>query len=153
VSVSISETKIKMQHGTTTIVSKVIDGTFPDYTRVIPDGNQNKVTVSALEMKIASNRVASVSSERAPSLKMDVGTDGVVLSVAGSDGNTARDEVSGSLDGMPLTIGFNAKYMVEAMAMCNGDDVVIEMKDAGSPALMHPSEDDRFMIVLMPMRV
>lgn len=153
VSVGISATKIKVQSGSTVIVSKVIDGAFPDYTRIIPKQNNNKATVAAAELKAASSRVALVSSERARSVKFDLSAAGLALSVKGSNGDEATDEVAADYDGEPLQIGFNVAYLAEALAMCNGDDVLIELNGSGDPGVFRPSDDAGAMFILMPMRV
>lgn len=153
VSVGISATKIKVQAGNTVIVSKVIDGTFPDYTRVIPKGNNNKSTVNAAELKSAASRVAIVSSDRARSVKFDISAGGLSLSVKGSNGDEANDEVAADYTGEPLSIGFNVAYLAEAMAQCNGDEVLIELNGAGDPGVFKPSDDDGVLFVLMPVRI
>jgi len=153
VSVGVSSTKIKVQAGSTVIVSKVIDGTFPDYTRVIPKQNNNKATVNAAELKAAASRVALVSSERARLVKFDLSAAGLALSVKGSNGDEATDEVAADYDGEPLQIGFNVAYLAEAMAQCNGDEVMIALNGPSDPGVFRPSDDAGVLFVLMPVRV
>ena len=153
VSVSISATKIRFQHGSTVVVSKVIDGTFPDYTRVIPAGNRNKLTLSAAFAKSATARVSLVSDERVRAVKLTTGADHVVLSVAGANGNDAEETIGADYEGDAMSIGFNSKYLADVMAMCNGDDVTIMLGGVNDPALIMPSDDDGVKFVVMPMRV
>jgi len=153
VSVSISDTKIKFHHGSTTVVSKVIDGTFPDYTRVIPRNNQNILTVSAAAMKAASNRVSLVSDERVRAVKFTTGHDQLMMTVKGSDGNAAEEYVDATYEGDPMDIGFNSKYVAECMALFNGDDVVIKLGTPGDPAVLLPSDNPGVVFVLMPCRI
>ena len=151
--VSISATKIKFQHGSTTVVSKVIDGTFPDYTRVIPQNNRNVLTASATDMKAAANRVSLVSDERVRAVKFTTGGDQLMLTVGGANGNAAEEYVDAAYEGDPIEVGFNSKYVAECLALCNGDDVVIKLGSPGDPAIVLPSDDDGVLFILMPMRV
>ena len=150
--VSVSATKIRFEVGPVVIVSKVIDGTFPDYTRVIPEKNDKIVTAKAVDMKDASNRVATISDARGSAVKIELTEGSAVFSTQSASG-TAEDQVTVSYHGEPLTIGFSAKYFAEVMAQCSGQDVTLELGNAGSPAIIRPNDDDRALYVVMPMRV
>lgn len=150
--ISVSATKIRFDLGSVVIVSKVIDGTFPDYTRVIPQGNNKIVTAKASDLKDASNRVATISDARGSAVKIEL-TEGAAVFSTQSASGTAEDEVTVSYNGDPLTIGFNAKYFAEVMAQCSGQDVTLELGNAGSPAIIRPSGDPGAMYIVMPMRV
>jgi len=151
--VSISATKIRFQHGSTTVVSKVIDGTFPDYTRVIPKNNRNVLTASATTTKLASNRVALVATDRIRAVKITVGGDQLVLEVGGENGNEAEEYVDATYEGDPMSIGVNAKYLAEFLTLCNGDDVTIKLGNAEDPMILLPSDDKDVLFVCMPMRI
>jgi len=153
VSVSISETKIRFQHGSTTVVSKVIDGTFPDYTRVIPQNNRNVLTASASAMKLSSNRVALVATDRIRAVKITVGGDQLVLAVGGENGNMAEDYVDATYEGDAMSIGVNAKYLAECLTLCNGEDVTIKLGGVSDPMILLPSDDKNVLFVCMPMRI
>jgi len=139
--------------GAIALVSKVIDGTFPDYTRVIPTQNRNHMTVGAKVLSDAVARVALVSGEKARAVKLSLSSDSCVLSVAGSDGNAATEEITVAYDGEPLKVGFNAKYVSEIMAQAEGGEVTVELGGAGDPALFRFAEDDGMIAVCMPLRV
>ena len=149
---SVSETKIKVVAGPVTITSKVIDGPFPDYTRVIPKYVPNTMKVDAGEFKAATDRVSLVSQEKARIVRLDV-SDGMCSLVVHGGDNNANDELEIVLDGEPVSIGFNSKYLADVMQQCTGGSVDMSFKGSGDPAIIRPSEDDGFMVVVMPMRV
>ena len=153
VDVSISGGKIRFDAGDTVIVSKVIDGTFPDYTRIIPQSMPNNFRVDAVDFASACAAVAIVCEDKkSRSVAMDIGDDSVKLTVAGHV-NDAEDVVDAYVSGDPLRIGFNSKYLADAMAQAEGGDMVIHYNGNGDPALMKPTEDDKMLIVVMPVRV
>jgi len=153
VTVSVSETKIRLQSGTTVIVSKVIDGTFPDYTRVIPAANGNVMNAGASDLKDAANRVSLVADDRVRTVKFVLSDDQLDMIVQGAVGNMAEETIGVSYDGEPLTIGFNAKYLADALQRCNGDDVRIEFGGNMDPVIIRHTDDKGFLAVLMPFRV
>jgi DNA polymerase-3 subunit beta len=153
VSLSISATKIMFQHGSTTVVSKVIDGTFPDYTRVIPQNNRNVLIASASVMKSAANRVALVSDERARAVALSTSEGQIAMTVKGQNGNDAEEFIDAEYTGDALVIGVNSKYLAECLTLCNGDDVTMKMGNSGDPIIIIPSDDDGVLMVVMPMRV
>lgn len=150
--VSVSETKIKFDMGSTVIVSKVIDGTFPDYQRIIPTKNTNVLTASASEMKSAADRVATVADDRSRAVKISVDGNSAVLSTRGNVG-AAEEEVAVSYSGQPLTVGFNSKYLAEVLAQCSGQDVSLACGSSEDPVLITPGNDAGVIYVVMPMRV
>ena len=113
IAVSVSETKVRFATSEITLTSKVIDGTFPDYARVIPQGNTRKLEVDASEFAKAVDRVATVSSERSRAVKLSLESDKLVLSVNSPDSGTAEEELVVAYDDEKLDIGFNAKYLLE----------------------------------------
>ena len=112
IAVSVSETKVRFATPGITLTSKVIDGTFPDYTRVIPTGNTRKLEVDAAEFASAVDRVATVSSERSRAVKLQLDEDRLVLSVNAPDSGAAEEELAVAYGDERLEIGFNAKYLL-----------------------------------------
>jgi len=154
VQVSVSDTKIKFDLGATVLVSKVIDGTFPDYTRIIPQSNNNHITGSSAEMKQAADRVATVADDKARAVKIDV-KDGVAhFTTRGTGANLAEDEVQVTYSGPALSLGFNSRYLAEVLAQCSGNDVTLECGNGNeSPVVIRPSDDPNAMYIVMGMRV
>jgi DNA polymerase-3 subunit beta len=153
IAVSVSETKIRFATPMVTLTSKVIDGTFPDYTRVIPAGNTRKLEVDASEFAQAVDRVATVSSERSRAVKLALDEDRVVLSVNAPDSGAAEEELAVAYGDERLEIGFNAKYLLEIASQVERETAVFMFNSAGDPALMREGNDTSAIYVVMPMRV
>ena len=153
IAVSVSETKIRFATPDITLTSKVIDGTFPDYTRVIPQGNTRRLEVDASEFAQAVDRVATVSSERSRAVKMQLDEDRLVLSVNAPDSGAAEEELAVAYGDDKLEIGFNAKYLLEIASQVDRENAVFMFNSAGDPTLMREGNDQTAVYVVMPMRV
>jgi DNA polymerase-3 subunit beta len=153
IAVSVSETKVRFATPDITLTSKVIDGTFPDYTRVIPSGNTRKLEVDAAEFARAVDRVATVSSERSRAVKLALDEDRLVLSVNAPDSGAAEEELAVAYGDEPLQIGFNAKYLLEIASQVDRENAVFLFNSSGDPTLMREGNDTSAVYVVMPMRV
>ncbi|MFN4159298.1 MAG: DNA polymerase III subunit beta [Gemmobacter sp.] len=153
IAVSVSETKIRFATPAVTLTSKVIDGTFPDYTRVIPMGNSKRLEVDAAEFARAVDRVATVSSERSRAVKLSLDEDRLVLSVNAPDSGAAEEELAVAYGDEKLEIGFNAKYLLEIASQVDRENAVFLFNSAGDPTLMREGNDTSAVYVVMPMRV
>ncbi|WP_435140079.1 DNA polymerase III subunit beta [Pseudopelagicola sp. nBUS_19] len=153
IAVSVSETKVRFATPDITLTSKVIDGTFPDYTRVIPVGNTRKLEVDATEFAQAVDRVATVSSERSRAVKLQLEEDRLILSVNAPDSGAAEEELAVAYDDERLEIGFNAKYLLEIASQVDRENAVFMFNSAGDPTLMREGNDTSAVYVVMPMRV
>ncbi|MCP4818283.1 MAG: DNA polymerase III subunit beta [Shimia sp.] len=153
IAVSVSETKVRFATPNITLTSKVIDGTFPDYTRVIPQGNTRKLEVDAAEFAKAVDRVATVSSERSRAVKLQLDEDRLVLSVNSPDSGAAEEELAVAYNDERLEIGFNAKYLLEIASQVDRENAVFMFNSAGDPTLMREGNDLSAVYVVMPMRV
>ena len=153
IAVSVSETKVRFATPDITLTSKVIDGTFPDYTRVIPQGNTRKLEVDAAEFAQAVDRVATVSSERSRAVKLQLDVDKLVLSVNAPDSGAAEEELAVAYNDEALEIGFNAKYLLEIASQVDRENAVFMFNSAGDPTLMREGNDTSAVYVVMPMRV
>lgn len=153
IAVSISETKVRFATAELTLTSKVIDGTFPDYSRVIPAGNTRKLEVDAADFARAVDRVATVSSERSRAVKLALDNDRLILSVNAPDAGAAEEELIVAYADEPLEIGFNAKYLQEIASQVDRDNAVFMFNGSGDAALIREGSDDSAVYVVMPMRV
>lgn len=152
ITVDIGEGRIRFTAGDTVIVSKLVDGSFPDYERVIPKDNDKLVTLENKALLTAVGRVGVFASERGgKAVRLEVAPGQVVLSVTGEDGQ-ADDEITADYDGEPFEIGYNARYLAELVGAVEGDKVTFEIRDGGSPARITGGNPD-WCGVLMPMRV
>ena len=153
IAVSVSETKVRFATPEITLTSKVIDGTFPDYTRVIPQGNTRKLEVDAADFAKAVDRVATVSSERSRAVKLSLDEDRLVLSVNAPDSGAAEEELAVAYGDERLEIGFNAKYLLEIANQVDRENAVFLFNSSGDPTLMREGNDTSAVYVVMPMRV
>ncbi|WP_103257645.1 DNA polymerase III subunit beta [Tabrizicola aquatica] len=153
IAVSVSETKVRFATPVITLTSKVIDGTFPDYTRVIPTGNTRKLEVDASEFAKAVDRVATVSSERSRAVKLSLEEDRLILSVNSPDSGAAEEELAVAYGDERLEIGFNAKYLLEIASQVDRENAVFLFNSAADPTLMREGNDTSAVYVVMPMRV
>ena len=153
IAVSVSETKVRFATPEVTLTSKVIDGTFPDYARVIPAGNTKRLEVDAAEFAQAVDRVATVSSERSRAVKLVLEDDRLVLSVNAPDSGAADEELGVAYGDERLEIGFNAKYLLEIAGQVDRENAVFLFNSAGDPTLMREGNDELAVYVVMPMRV
>ncbi|WP_415143494.1 DNA polymerase III subunit beta [Limimaricola cinnabarinus] len=153
IEVSVSETKVRFTTPSITLTSKVIDGTFPDYSRVIPQNNSKRLEVDAAEFAKAVDRVATVSSERSRAVKLSLEEDRLVLSVNAPDSGAAEEELAVAYGDERLEIGFNAKYLQEIASQVDRENAVFLFNSSGDPTLMREGDDTSAVYVVMPMRV
>lgn len=153
IAVSVSETKIRFATPEITLTSKVIDGSFPDYTRVIPQGNTRRLEVDAAEFAQAVDRVSTVSSERSRAVKLSLDEDRLILTVNAPDSGAAEEILAVSYGDEPLEIGFNAKYLLEIAGQVDRENAVFLFNSSGDPTLMREGNDESAVYVVMPMRV
>ena len=153
VALSLSGQKIRVEIGGARLTSKLIDGTYPDYQRVIPQANDKVATFGAQELARAADRVATISGERGRSVKLALDDGRLTLSVSNPDAGSATEEVECEWDAGPFEIGFQARYLAEILATLGGDTVEARLADPGSPSVWAKPGDAELLTVLMPMRV
>ncbi len=153
VRVEVSDNKIRVTIGDVVLTSKLIDGTFPDYVRVIPQGNDKLMKVDRGEFAEAVDRVSTVASERGRAVKLALTSGKLTLSVNNPDSGSATEELGVDFEGDPIEIGFNAKYLLDIGAQLRSGTAVFKLADPGSPTLIEDSDDENALFVLMPMRV
>lgn len=133
---------------------RLIDGDFPDYTKVIPTGNPNIAKLDHDELLQALRRVSILSSERYKGIKMEFTDDRVSISANNPDLGEAVEEIEADYKGKGLSIGFNARYLIDVLGVLTGDgEIYIELKDELSPSVIRKSGVDGYLYVLMPMRL
>ena len=153
VTVGISTSKARFEIGTVTLTTKLIDGTFPDYARVIPKNNDKALKVDNAEFKNAVDRVSTIASERGRAVKLNINADKLVLSVNNPEGGSATEEIGVEYDASPLEIGFNARYLLDIAGQLESETAHFQLADPGSPTMVKDGSDEGALYVLMPMRV
>ncbi|WP_019223191.1 DNA polymerase III subunit beta [Bartonella rattaustraliani] len=153
VCVELSETKIRFSVGSVIFTSKLIDGTFPDYQRVIPLENDKKLVVKRQDFSSAVDRVSTISSDRGRAVKLTIEQGHLKLVVNNPDSGSAEDQLVATYTSDPLEIGFNSRYLLDIAGQLSGDEVVFMLAEAGAPALIRDNDDADALYVLMPIRV
>jgi DNA polymerase-3 subunit beta len=153
VDIALSSSKIRITIGAVVLTSKLIDGTFPDYNRVIPVGNDKRLIVERADFERSVDRVSTISSERGRAVKMSLGDGRMVLSVNNPDAGNATEELEVDYAAAPIDIGFNARYLLDIAGQLEGDTALFKLADPGSPTLIVDRDGASTLYVLMPMRV
>jgi DNA polymerase-3 subunit beta len=151
--IELSVGKIRFTVGEVILTSKLIDGTFPDYGRVIPANNDKELIVDKKEFEAAVDRVSTVSSERGRAVKLSITGGKLTLSVTNPDSGSANEELEVEYESDPIDIGFNSRYLLDIAAQLEGDTALLRLADPGSPTLVQDREGAPALYVLMPMRV
>ncbi len=153
VQVALGETKIRCAIGEAALTSKLIDGTFPDYDRVIPANNDKILEVECKEFAEAVDRVSTISTERSRAVKLAIEQGNLVVSATSPENGTALEELEVRYQSSPMEIGFNSRYLLDITEQIDGEYAQFKMSDAGSPTIVCDREDASALFVLMPMRV
>ena len=156
VQVDLSASKIRFTlggEGGVVLTSKLIDGTFPDYSRVIPTGNDKLLKLDPKSFYQGVDRVATIATEKTRAVKMGLDGDKVTLTVTSPDNGTASEEIAAEYRADPIEIGFNAGYLKDILSQIDSDTVEMHLADAGAPTLIRKDENAPALYVLMPMRV
>lgn len=153
VTISLSDAKVRFELGAAVLTSKLIDGTFPDYNRVIPTANDKVLRIDPKTLAEGVDRVSTIATEKTRAVKLAVGPDKVTLSVTSPEHGTATEEVPGGYSSADMEIGFNARYLLDILGELDGDGCEIHLADAAAPTLLRENGDADALYVLMPMRV
>jgi DNA polymerase-3 subunit beta len=153
VDIQVSSSKIRFTLGSVILTSKLIDGTFPDYARVIPANNDKALAVNCLQFSQAVNRVSTISSERGRAVKLTLNDGKVTFTVTNPDSGLATEEIEAKYDDDNLDIGFNSRYLLDIAERIDGENVTFKLSDPGSPTLIQDQGQQNALYVLMPMRV
>ncbi|MCW0183088.1 MAG: DNA polymerase III subunit beta [Zavarzinia sp.] len=153
VEVSLSDTKIRFAFDDIVLTSKLIDGSFPEYSRVIPTANDKVLEIDPRLFAAAVDRVSTISTDKTRAVKLILDQDRVTLQVTSPDNGSAVEEVAASYRASPMEIGFNAKYLLDITQQIGSDVLRMVLADSLAPTLVRDQGDDATLYVLMPMRV
>jgi len=152
VQVAVGETKIRFAVDAIELTSKLIDGAFPDYRRVIPQNNDKRLTVDRSAFQAAVDRVATIATDQSRGVKLTI--DGANMTLfASSTSGSADEELEVEYTGAPMEIGFNARYLLDITQQIEGENAEFAFADPAAPAIVHDRADPSALYVLMPMRV
>ena len=148
-----SNSKIKFSIGKINLISKVIDGKFPDYQKVVPKENTKTLTVASSDFISSVERVASVSIDRKEGVKLELSRDKLRLSVNSTNSGDGNEVVAAKYDGEDLTIGFNSKYLIDIASEIEDKNLTFSLKDSTSPVLVFDNSNKNSFYVIMPMKI
>ena len=151
--IEVSENKIKFTLGQINLISKVIDGKFPDYQKVIPKENTKTLTVASADFISSVERVASVSIDRKEGVKLELSRDKLKLSVNSTNSGDGNEVVAAKYDGDDLVIGFNSKYLIDIASAVEDNNLTFSLKNSISPVLVFDNSDKNSFYVIMPMKI
>jgi DNA polymerase-3 subunit beta len=153
VEISLSQAKIRFAMGDVILTSKLIDGSFPDYARVIPAANKKILVLENADLLKAVDRVSTLSSEKGRAVKLNASDGRLIVSANNPESGSAMEEIAADYKNEPMEIGFNARYLLDIAQQIEGDKAVFKMADGSSPTLVSDESDAAALYVLMPMRV
>ena len=153
VRVSLSDSKIRFGFGATVVTSKLIDGVFPEYERVIPSANDKLMEVDGKSFAEAVDRVSTIATDKSRAVKLSLQGATLTLSATGAENGSATEALEVAYRSDPLEIGFNARYLLDITQQIEGDVAQFAMADAASPTVIRDRADSSALFVLMPMRV
>ena len=153
VEISISNTKIKIGHNNSTLLSKLIDGTFPDYKRVIPTDNNLVLKTDVKPFTTAIDRVSTISADKSRTVKLTLSDNKLLLSADSVESGYAQEEIIVDYDLNRIETGFNSRYIIELTSVLEGEEMEFHFADSASPTLIHDISDNSSLFVIMPMRI
>jgi DNA polymerase-3 subunit beta len=153
VTIALSDAKIKFNAGKVELLSKVVDGTFPDYQRVIPENNNKGMAINTESLKSGVDRVSTIAADKTRAVKFALSANKVTLSSQGIEGTSAKEEVDAEYSSDELEIGFNSRYVLEMLGQVESETVRIAFDTPNSPALVTDPSDPTVLFIVMPMRV
>jgi DNA polymerase-3 subunit beta len=153
IDIGLSDAKIALAFDDTMLTSKLIDGTFPDYQRVVPEGNEKILEVDCRSFADAVDRVSTISTEKSRAVKLALGAGSMTLSATSIDQGRADEEIEVDYDADAMEIGFNSRYLLDIAERIQGEKASFRLGDGASAAIVSDVDDANALYVIMPMRV
>ena len=153
IEIEISSNKIIFYIDKLILISKLIDGNFPDYTRVIPKNNYNDLKINRENLLSAVDRVSTIANEKSPSIKFKLLENLINLSSVNTENSTATEDIKAKYDGNEIEIGFNSRYVMDILDNLESKEIKISFNDNSSPIIIQEKIESDNIYVLMPMRV
>ena len=153
VKINVNSNKIVFFVGESILISKLIDGNFPDYKRVIPKENKNTLKVDRLSFSLAVDRVSTITTDKLPVIKLKIMNNMVNLTSVNNESGTATEDINVNYSGDEIEIGFNSKYILEMINNLEDETIILDFKDSASPVIAKEESNPDLIYVLMPMRV
>jgi len=151
--IGISDNNFSISNEKTTLIMRMVDGDFPDYKRVIPDKGKNAAIIDKNLFLHALKRISILSSEKSKGIKINLKKDSLILTSSNPDLGDAKEEIDIIYNGDEISIGFNAKYIIDILQVIKNENIIFSLKDNISPGLINPENDENHLSVIMPMRL
>ena len=153
INIGISDNNFSISNKNTTLIMRMVDGDFPDYKRVIPEEGKNKAIINKDLFLHALKRISILSSEKSKGIKINLKNDTLVLTSSNPDLGDAKEAIDIIYDGDDISIGFNAKYIIDILQVIKTENIILNLKDNISPGRITPEGDEDHISVIMPMRL
>ena len=153
IKISSNKSKIKFEMNNGVLISKVIDGRFPDYTKVVPSGNKKTLKIKLNEFRNSVERVTTVSTDKREGLKMNISKDTLQLSVNSPNSGEGNENINAEFNSDNMSVSFNSRYLVDIASQIEDESIIINLNDAGSPVLIEDLSDKNSFHVVMPMKI
>jgi DNA polymerase-3 subunit beta len=151
--IELSSSKIKFSCGSFTLISKLIDGNFPDYNAFIPASYKSKLVINTRDFSSVVDRVSTITMEKFRAIKLDIKQNSIYVSATGEAGGSAFETLEGELEGEELEIGFNPRYLLDVLSVIESEQVELQMQDSFSPVLLKAEDEPNSIFVVMPIKV
>jgi len=151
--IGISDNNFSVSNEFTTLIMRMVDGDFPDFKRVIPEKTANTALINRDLFLHALRRISVLSSEKSKGIRVGLSKDCLLLSSSNPDLGDAKEEIDVIYDGSEISIGFNARYVIDILQAIEDENIVFYLKDNISPGLIQPEKDENYLAVVMPMRL
>ena len=153
IDIGISDNNFSISNENTTLIMRMVDGDFPDYKRVIPEKGNNSAIINKDLFLHALKRISILSSEKSKGIKINLNRDSLILTSSNPDLGDAKEEIDIIYNGDDISIGFNAKYIIDILQVIKAENIILNLKDNISPGRINPEEDEDHLSVIMPMRL
>ena len=153
VTIGISENNFSIKSDDTVLIMRMVDGDFPDYKRVIPEKGKNEAFINRELFNHALRRISVLSSEKSKGVKINLKKDLITLTSSNPDLGDAKEELDVIYSGDEISIGFNAKYIIDILQVIKTENISFNLKDNISPGRINPENDENYLTVIMPMRL
>ncbi len=153
ISVLIGKNHIQFEIGEVKFLTRLIEGTYPNYDQVIPKGNEKKLTINRESFIKALRRTSVMSREKSNAVKFDINDNLITVTASNPDLGEAKDQINVEYHGEELSLGFNARYLLDALSAISSEEVEFELQDSLSPTLLKEISSENYLCVVMPMRI
>ena len=153
IKINLDSNKIVFFVGDSVLISKLIDGSFPDYKKVIPQDNNNILKINRQAFSLAVDRVSTITSDKSPIIKFKLFNNLMNMSSTNAESGTATEDIVINYQGDEMEIGFNSKYILEMVKNLDDEEIILGFKDSSSPVTAMEESNPELIYVLMPMRV